>query len=516
MDCIKCYFGVALLSLVLVSCQKDTPVEELPVKEEAIVSAISLQEAQEKLSQERMNASLGMLPDWESFSTEEVVQGFEYSQVRTSIFNSEVEGEMVFFKVRDTLLSYLLMHQIDEEKPAIERYVFFTPDGFFVDGYVFEEGEMTHRMVPSKLAAYEVGRNCREIQKLARKNGDPDWKLRCYDVEEVVVVHNREKNANKCKNVTGKSGSCETWLSSPYIPFLYDCLPDDIDCMDRKTKAEIEAARQDMAYHKKKKSGGKASGSGVEKPDVPDYPDAIVDELTHSCTKSILANIRNRADMKSFLRRKKLQGGQHNFSEMIIDLFEKSKQVDLIFKNGTTENNANASTLSSIENKTITITFSNRYLRTATRLAVARTMIHEMVHAYLDANFYSYGNNELKNKDMYNLLVAYFNANKSKYPQDSNLLNRLHHEFMGEYIDLMALSLQDWDMRYGSRTDLGYEYYKALSYGGLFQTDEQGKIISETDVFQTLVKKDTDRQEIANKLYNEQYGKRGAKGTRCK
>lgn len=64
-------------------------------------------------------------------------------------------------------------------------------------------------------------------------------------------------------------------------------------------------------------------------------------------------------------------------------------------------------------------------------------------------------------------------------------------------------------------TNLGYNYYKALSYGGLFQIDEQGKITTQTDIFQKLVP-EKDRQSIADKLFNEQYANKNPKGTKCK
>ncbi|MFJ1322552.1 hypothetical protein ACILDT_06020 [Capnocytophaga canis] len=80
----------------------------------------------------------------------------------------------------------------------------------------------------------------------------------------------------------------------------------------------------------------------------------------------------------------------------------------------------------------------------------------------------------------------------------------------------MAVSLQQWDIQYGTRRDLGFEYYKALSFGGLFQTDTNGTITTETDGFKELVPKPEDRQDIADKILNEQNNTRNAKGTKCK
>lgn len=145
---------------------------------------------------------------------------------------------------------------------------------------------------------------------------------------------------------------------------MYDCPPDDIDCMDRLMRALTEELRRDMLHNQRRGSGGGGT---------PDNPNTIIDELTDSCTKSILSNMRSRANMKSFLKEHpKLKSQRLNLSEVIIDLFEKSRRVDLVFKNGTTENNANASTSSDGR----IITFNEDYLKTATQLAIPPTMIH--------------------------------------------------------------------------------------------------------------------------------------------
>lgn len=79
---------------------------------------------------------------------------------------------------------------------------------------------------------------------------------------------------------------------------------------------------------------------------------------------------------------------------------------------------------------------------------------------------------------------------------------------MGQYVE--------WDIRYDTGTDLGFEYYRAQSYGGLFQTDANGTITTETDSFKELVPKSKDRQDIANKILNEQNNNGNAKGTKCR
>lgn len=162
---------------------------------------------------------------------------------------------------------------------------------------------------------------------------------------------------------------------------------------------------------------------------TPPKPEHIIDNLTDPCAKRILNQMRfdtgriNIANlMTPEIKRK------HNFSQMIIDLFEKSSQTHLTFTNGITKNGANGST------KGTTITLNNNYLQTATQLAIARTIIHEMVHAYLNATYRNYSGFE--NKPFWFLLDDYFKKNKSKYKG----ANRLHHEFMKQYVEAICRS----------------------------------------------------------------------------
>ena len=86
---------------------------------------------------------------------------------------------------------------------------------------------------------------------------------------------------------------------------------------------------------------------------------------------------------------------------------------------------------------------------------------------------------------------------------------------MGQYINSMAYSLYDWDKEYGTGGNLGWEYYKSMTYGGMFQVDPSGNITSETDTFKKLVPNSSDRQKIADIVVNEQKNNNDARGTKC-
>ena len=59
------------------------------------------------------------------------------------------------------------------------------------------------------------------------------------------------------------------------------------------------------------------------------------------------------------------------------------------------------------------------------------------------------------------------------------------------------------------------EYYRSMAFGGLFQIDTDGNIVTETDSFKSLIPDTKKRKEIAKKLSNEQRGYNNTKGTKC-
>ena len=87
---------------------------------------------------------------------------------------------------------------------------------------------------------------------------------------------------------------------------------------------------------------------------------------------------------------------------------------------------------------------------------------------------------------------------------------------MSQYVDAIAISLLKWDTDYGTGGNLGWDYYQAMAWGGLFQIDPvTGLIVNETNSFMELVPSANARQEIANKLLNEQNGNNDAQGSKC-
>ncbi|WP_197474607.1 hypothetical protein, partial [Tenacibaculum ovolyticum] len=239
----------------------------------------------------------------------------------------------------------------------------------------------------------------------------------------------------------------------------------------------------------------------------------ILNNLTNKCAKGIFNELENGiyqdTPMKTEIEILAIKTDKLNFSQDILRLFANSKKTHLTIQNGVTSG-SNAST-----NRTI-ITLNNNYLSKATKLSITRTMIHESIHTYLNAYFFSYP--DFNNKS--------FRDKLRKYATDNGFtsINRFQHEFMGQYVDAIAISLYEWDKEYGSgkgnnsitKPDdlLGWNYYRSMAFGGLYYEDSSSNI-QETDSFKALVPIKTDRDNIKKILENEQEGNSNAKGSKC-
>ncbi len=158
-------------------------------------------------------------------------------------------------------------------------------------------------------------------------------------------------------------------------------------------------------------------------------------------------------------------------------------------------------------------------------------MIHEMVHAYLNVKYsqpldFDNGMDFLLKMDRFALDNGIPNVQSNKF----------HHEFMGQYIYVMAVSLLSWDVKCGTggimtkdssgKEMRDWDYYRSMAFGGLSfaKMDASGKYIldsdgnriyEDTDSFKELVPKEEDQDKIKNILKNEQTGNSKSKESKC-
>ncbi|MHA7129560.1 hypothetical protein [Algoriphagus namhaensis] len=234
-----------------------------------------------------------------------------------------------------------------------------------------------------------------------------------------------------------------------------------------------------------------------EPPTIP-LPKTIINQLTNPCAtetfKQLSKGSRNLTDLTGL-------GGIDIFPGML-DLFEQGGKFDYRIQNSNNTGGANGFTKR--VNGINVITLNDDYLDRATTLSVARTIIHETVHAYLLEHTLD---RDLRlNYNIYDLLVTYF----EKYERN---WNDAHHAAMPDFILGMAVSLYNWDKKFGpTGGTLGFDYYYKMSFGGLINPSNPTELINEA---KPLIPSGTSWSQINQILNREANGSNKASGTPC-
>ena len=210
--------------------------------------------------------------------------------------------------------------------------------------------------------------------------------------------------------------------------------------------------------------------------------DDIIDETNNPCVSTIIKALQEK-DMKGALV-PDLEGMGH-LSQMVLDLFGECSNYDLVIDVAQLDaigTNVNAET-DGIES----ITLDTDLVKDATQLSIAKTLIHESLHAFINLNLDKYN----RNKTFIQAIEVYY----TKYNDDSNLSQ---HSFMSQFVEALACSLSAYDNH-----QQPMEYYTTMSWGGLESSDTY-KALSSSEK--------TTIQKIIN---NERYAKSDAKSTKC-
>ncbi|MER3375861.1 MAG: hypothetical protein RIM83_14580 [Allomuricauda sp.] len=226
--------------------------------------------------------------------------------------------------------------------------------------------------------------------------------------------------------------------------------------------------------------------------------DRLEDNTDNPCVKKILQKLQQK-DMQNLTVPDigHLSGTGH-LSQGILDLFDSSGNYNLVFKvaeagysNG---NPRNAHTKKTNGKREWTITLDDDYVKNATQLAVARTIIHESVHAFLGYNL-----DANPNSDLSTLMRDYYVGLGSQQTLSSGVkVNLTHHQFIGQYVQGIAKSLSAWDNGQQPQS-----YYEKLAWGGLETSSAFNSLSSNL------------KDSIRKILNNEQTANNHAKGKKC-
>lgn len=201
-----------------------------------------------------------------------------------------------------------------------------------------------------------------------------------------------------------------------------------------------------------------------------DYQNKIIyTAAVPECTKDMIKELLNDntfldlGDMPDFVKQ------ELNLSGYILNLFENSDNYNLIFDakpNMVNQDNIPVNANTDVEDRdpnnpykhTFRITLNSDYIENGTDLALARTIIHESLHAYFK---YIYQDQITSNLGM--ALNYLFSTEGYNDP------NAVHHKLMTQqFVESIANSLENWDNN--SLTDNNYYYYISWSGGMLNST----------------------------------------------
>lgn len=144
------------------------------------------------------------------------------------------------------------------------------------------------------------------------------------------------------------------------------------------------------------------------------------------------------------------------FPDCMLNLFQTDIKNHLKFSISTNiANNINARTTPSSNANGILydIEINQSYLNNSTDLALARTLIHEIMHAY-----FLFINQNYPFSNFSQELMNLISSNGGSTPD-------AHRQAMLRFVDLMADALQNWNEQNGTFI-LNSDYYKYLSWSG--------------------------------------------------
>jgi hypothetical protein len=232
-------------------------------------------------------------------------------------------------------------------------------------------------------------------------------------------------------------------------------------------------------------------------PSIP-APSTIINQLTNPCAADIFLEL---SKGNAYLTDMTGLGSLDIFPGML-DLFEQSGQFDYRIQNGYT---GGANAITNRINGINVITLNNDYLKNATSLSIARTIIHETVHAYLWEQ-----TKVQTDKTSLELLNIFWE--KYKGSGDGRWPNT-QHAAMSNFILGIAVSLYNWDKKYGPTAgSLPFDYYYKMAFGGLVKKENPTELMDEAKPY---LPSGTSWDEILNLLDNEKSGNYKANGEKC-
>lgn len=325
------------------------------------------------------------------------------------------------------------------------------------------------------------------------------WVITIIPATHYYKSNGTSKKLENCCDDTYVDGSVGVNLTSQSVVTIINCLdPNNLPLSEITSLLSTSMARKTSGLGKyladnncseDAKEFGTLAKDAILNGGTVDYVDQIItDPSVSNCLKNIIKLLQIKDNHFSVVPSINDQPISH-ISQAILDLFDNSKQYSLEFsveQLGTSNGNEiNGETTKLAPDFTSWgIKIDSDLASNGTQLFIAKTIIHESVHAIM-----GYSLKEFRTSDFaFDLQELYNTKGKNQ--------NLTEHEFMSQYVEAFAYSLAAWD---NHRQTM--DYYKMLSWGGLETSSAYEKL--------------NNKIEIQNAIQNERYNKNDAKGTKC-
>lgn len=236
-------------------------------------------------------------------------------------------------------------------------------------------------------------------------------------------------------------------------------------------------------------------------PIISDPGSIILNQLTNPCASDIFKQLKKTSTLKSSV-------GSLNQMDQIIELLNNASGFDFIVKNSDTQTNNTEKIIvynTATGKNEVTINLNNSYLETATKLSIARTILHESIHAYL-----LYIGATMDDGIIVNGLMNYGLTN-------GVLIEDVHHNFMPQYVEAIGYSLNKWNSSFGGSSNIPRSYFDEIAWGGLTAQSYDAATGEFTwfDSFKLLIDSESERRRINANIVNEYFNNDAAKSDPC-
>nr|WP_199156130.1 hypothetical protein [Pedobacter sp. ASV2] len=478
-------FGILFF---VISCKKT---EKLGQSQLTVPQLKSWYDQQSKFQSQNSNLFSQYKPDWETAQTT-VIDGYNVTEInftnpnklvitngdrtdaeKDKILNNTNVKLVLFNLVNSNTVTgaYMMLKSDSQQKVNEVHYKdfgsftgmlsYYNFSGKFENGYILKTGKVTKSLVKSALSPNQL------LQLKGSKSSaglNANEKLMLYNINDDCDVETYDFYYESCVSVPAmpELGTTCSWVYS-YSLTVINCVPGS---------AGPGGGPVDGGYTGIGGGGGDPGNTPGGTSPAQFNSNISLAGLT-PCASSVMHSLMYQSTGSVVMMIQKFSGEIPGYSWEI--------------KNGSLSQNENASTKKISAGASTTIDLS-KYTN-GTDMALARTLLHESVHAYLVSYFSS---NPLLANLSYPEMIEEWNKIK-----DPNLNDIHHNEMVIEFKNDIARGLREYgDMHnytFPSPIDKD-EFYSDMAWGGLEQTKAYKNLST------------TDKNRIQDTILAEQYG----------